>query len=452
MNQAHPEDSEPTDEGAITRPRLEIAVALVVCVLVMLGPLIYIQGEYEAFVSEKGAPLEGAAGAGLALAVVFRTVSRTVLRTVIRTSARAGMRASLKGLFRSAVRTGMRSSTANIVKTASQKLPSRTPPPTIRAANIQSLLFASVLLYVSWVIVIGVGQPYTNLLDKDASIAQAEAVALEEEQVLAALYEQARAAYDAEQAYLQLQEQYRDLRVALKGARDSETQQQLEDEITRINLDLTLAERELAEALKASGNRKVAPDEDSLPEVIPRFPWMKKLQDELFTYAPYPGKTAWSSPVIWLGGLAMVLPMWFIFFVQLLWVRRQGLVIRHETGIDGGLIQLYFAGAFSFMPLTSDTIVVGADDVQRGRTAIVGLISPVIVGLALWVLWRVTGQTAILFLADAFIMYPMIQIFPLSPLEGLYAWRYSRVVWTILFIAIMALFLFVGSEALRNVI
>ena len=113
---------------------------------------------------------------------------------------------------------------------------------------------------------------------------------------------------------------------------------------------------------------------------------LSKTLDWLYTYAPFPGNTSWSSMVIWLGGIIMFLPLWVIFFVQSFWARREGKQLILETGPIGGVIQLYFAGAFSFMPLTSDVIVPNASTASRGRIAAVGLIVPTILAGALWYL------------------------------------------------------------------
>ena len=117
---------------------IERGIAFVLCILVLLLPMIYIEHGYDAFTSEHGEAREGAAGAGLALAVVFRTVSRTVLRTIVRTSARAGVRASLKGAIKNAARTAIRQKTKNAAKQLAldqQKA---------RVSNLKSMGFASV--------------------------------------------------------------------------------------------------------------------------------------------------------------------------------------------------------------------------------------------------------------------------------------------------------------------
>ena len=363
----------PADSEARTSPRrTETAVALLLCAAVFLGPLVYIQGEYDAFTATYGEAREGAATAGLALAVVFRTVSRTVLRTVIRTSARAGMRASLKSVLRSGARVALRGNSAGIVKRITDLIPDDPGPGSgddsvsISAQNLRSLLFASALLYASWVIVVGLGQPYTALLNREQSLAAEEVARAAEEAELAEMYEKGRIAWEMEQEVLRLQQEYLDLRVARKAERDINEQDRLQDEVNSKLLELNAAQFESEQAFEAAGERRIAPDELTLQQELSRFPQMTALKDVLFTYAPYPGETRWRSPVIWLGGLAMVIPLWFIYAVQLAVARQRGAVLRHETGVDGGFIQLYFAGAFSFMPLTSDVILDETGDAEQG--------------------------------------------------------------------------------------
>ena len=156
--------------------------------------------------------------------------------------------------------------------------------------------------------------------------------------------------------------------------------------------------------------------------------------------------------VLWLGGLVMVLPLWLMYFVQDMAARKRGRVLRHETGVDGGFIQLYFAGAFSFMPLTSDVIVEDATPAERGRIALAGISVPTILAVLVWLGWKLTGMPIMVFIADALLIYPMVQVFPLSPLEGIHLWRWNRLVWFVLFVIIMFLFMVPGSEALRSVI
>ena len=147
----------------------------------------------------------------------------------------------------------------------------------------------------------------------------------------------------------------------------------------------------------------------------------------------------------------MVLPLWFIFLMQNWYANRKGAILEHQTEWIGGGIQLYFAGAFSFMPLTSD-VIVDTDTRTRGEIALMGLIPPTFLSIGLWFLWKSTGEPLVLFCADAFLLFPMVQIFPLEPLEGIYVWRWKKLYWFCAFVLIMGMFLFAGSEALKSVI
>jgi hypothetical protein len=164
------------------------------------------------------------------------------------------------------------------------------------------------------------------------------------------------------------------------------------------------------------------------------------------------GETPWDSMLIWIGGFVITLPLWFIYFVQSWAARRENLEFRHETGPIGGGIQLYFAGAFSFMPLTSDVEVPSANEKQRSRIALYGLYPPAILSLLIWFVWQNTGDARALFLSDAFLIFPMVQCFPLSPLEGIYVWRYNKLLWLCTFCFIMSLFMIVASAGLKGVI
>lgn len=437
---------------------VETSIAAALCAVAMLGPIIYIQYKYEAFISTEGDIKEGAAGATLALAVVMRTVSRTVLRTMVRTSARAGLKASMRGALRAGARAATRGFFASAFRGGFGKLltdgnkPKPTDPAGIRKANYKSLLFGSSLLYASWVIVIGMGQPFSSLLSAEGAAAVEE----EEGRVRAeTLQSDERVPPEVEAWHAQLvvaekKELFTEARRAYKGARGVDARDRAQADLILAQGTLTEAQGDFSELLVASNGRVAAPEEPE-EELSPTA--VDDLADYLYTYAPYPGQTDWSSPVIWAGGVVWVLPLWFVFFVQGIAARRKGLILRHETGVDGGFIQLYFAGAFSFMPLTSDVIIEGTQE-DKGQISVVGLMVPTMLSLLLWAVWKVTGgvHMPILLAADAFLIYPMVQTFPLNPLDGVQVWRWSRWRWFVVFGFVMSVFMFVGSEGLKNVI
>jgi len=427
-----------------------LLIALVIAAAAMLGPLLFFDTAWREYVTEHGGIREGAAATGAGFAFAFaaalRTVSRTVLRTLTRTTARAGLKVTLKSLARSAVRTGGRSIATSVSAHVAGRADGPQPPKDedTGSGNIKSLLFASALLFVSWVVVVGVGQPFDGLLDREQSIAQMETAAAELAE------EQARLArvLDFEGLAWNAMERVRFARGRLDAARATG----VDAEITEASAELTEANAVLAEALVKSGGRIAQPAAEMAAAALPQVAQPGFFQ-RLFTYAPFKGATPWSSPVLWGGGLVMVLPLWLIYGVQAFVARRRGVVLQHATAIDGGLLQLYFAGAMSFMPLTSDVFVGGTDE-DRGRVAIASLLFPTLFGCALWTVWKVTGEGSpwVLFAADAFLLYPMVQVFPLQPLDGFDLWEWSRARWFGVFVAVLVAFVFLGSEGLKHVI
>ena len=433
--------SEPIEQQEST---IERGIALFLCALVLLLPMIYIEHGYDAFTSEHGEAREGAAGAGLALAVVFRTVSRTVLRTIVRTSARAGVRASLKGAIKNAARTAIRQKTKDAAKqlAADQKK--------ARASNLKSMMFASGLLYVSWVIVIGFGQPFSSLLNKDDSLAREAQELREQQELKERMKKPAIEAWQKKQALMDAESEKDELMLEIKMERDGDKRGLLQAELQIVKDKIINANYEFTQAFERSGELLANPN-DIYAEEPPGDPTVSEWVDYLMTYAPFPGKTAWSSPLIWIGGAIMVIPLWVIFFVQSTMCRTRKVIMDHQTEWIGGGIQLYFAGAFSFMPLTSD-VVIDTTPAKRSQIALGGLIVPTLIAMALWLTWKETNQPWILFCSDAFLLYPMVQVFPLNPLEGIFVWRHSKFQWLLSFIVIMGMFMLVSSEALKNVI
>ena len=438
---------------------LELAFAVVICALAMFLPIFIIEHGYQEFTQKHGIVREGAAGAALALAVVLRTVSRTVLRTIVRTSARAGLKAGIKGAMHTMMRVATRTLFASFIKTAvgdrvSSGHAENEDATTRGRANLRSLLLASGLLYASWVIVIGFGQPFGSLMNAEqaaaAQEAEANALALAVAEAKSNRQQPDITAWELDQRRDTLRDAVRAKRLELKAERELDAQTKFANELSDLNSELTVVQTELSDALILSGNRMTAPTSE---EKRRKRKAAAELERWLFTHAPYPGPTPWSSPLIWGGAVLFVLPLWFIYYVQSGSARRLGVRIRHETGIDGGLIQLYFAGATSFMPLSSDVVVEGTT-AERGRVSLVGLVAPTAVSIALWLTWKLTGGTIqpILLASDAFLIYPMVQSFPLSPLDGNHVFRWHRGIWLVVFLVVMSAFLFMGSEGLKNVI
>jgi hypothetical protein len=296
--------------------------------------------------------------------------------------------------------------------------------------------------------VVGLGQPFTDLKTMEQAEAAAEQEAEDRRKVIEKRRGPALAAFAAQGKVDGIAERIREVMKNLKMERSQEGQRKLETELIILAHEEDDAKDALVGALERSNNGVLDPEElKKTPVATPT----DKMFERFFARAPYPGATPWSSRVIWLGGLVVLLPLWFIYFAQSTVAKRLGTVLRHETGIDGGVIQLYFAGAFSFMPLTSDVIIEG-DDTTKGKVALAGLLAPAFLAMALWGGWKATGITELLFAADAFLIYPMVQTFPLDPLDGVRVWRWNKLIWFAVFLFIMSGFLLAGSEGLKNVI
>ena len=422
----------------------ELLLALIFGAVVMLGPMIYIQSEYELFISEHGGIKEGAAGATLVLAVILRTVTRSLLRTAVRAGARAGLKATTKRLVQVWLRFASRVLFSQIFAKFfdGDPKPKSTDPKVVARSNLKSLAFASVLLYASWAIVLGFGQPFASLMtEEDAVVAEAmEAEELAQlQQELAERIPPEVDAYNKEAVLREKREAVIVLRDRVRaGERDIESERRMAE------VALGNANAEFAEALALAKGRIMPPDAQPPPQEAPP-------EAMSVVRAPFPGHIPWSSPVIWLGAVIGVLPMWLIYFVQNGAARRMGVLLRHETGIDGGVIQLYFAGAASFMPLTSDVEVEGTV-AQRGKVSLVGLFVPAVVAACIWAGWNATGNNWILLVADLFLIYPMVQVFPLKPLDGSDVWAWSRPAWFGIFALVMGCFMVLGSEGLKGVI
>jgi len=429
----------------------EAIFAVIICILAMFLPVLLIERGYENFVSVHGLVREGAAGTTLALAVILRMV----MRNIIRTSARAGLRAGVKSATSGVLRVATRNLFASFFKTAAgERLSSGHTADEDSVSrlrnNIKSLMVASVLLYISWVIVIGLGQPFSDLMTAQQAAAAEEIETEALTRARANSKQPGIIAWELDFKRNGLREAVIAKRQELKSARNLEEQDRIADELAGLNADLTVAQTELSDALMKSGGHMTHPD-DAVKKKERKE--VAKLQSWLFTRSPYTGHIPWSSPVIWAAAALFVVPLWFVYFVQSGVARRLGVPLRHETGIDGGLIQLYFAGAFSFMPLSSDVVIRGTS-AERGRISLAGILVPMALSITLWLIWKLSGETMqpVLLASDAFLIYPMVQCFPLDPLDGIRLYRWHRGIWLAVFVFVMATFVFMGSEGLKNVI
>lgn len=126
---------------------------------------------------------------------------------------------------------------------------------------------------------------------------------------------------------------------------------------------------------------------------------------------------------------------------------RFGVQLNLSTRVDGLLLQAYFTGAGSFLPITTDVEYQG-DARGRAWTAGLSLGSLLLSGAALKGLAFATGWWGLSFASAMFLLYAFVFSFPLQPLGGRDVWEHSRLAWAGLFGLILFTFQMTVPESL----
>lgn len=126
--------------------------------------------------------------------------------------------------------------------------------------------------------------------------------------------------------------------------------------------------------------------------------------------------------------------------IHRLWARRLGVRVRYRTEIDGLLLQGYFTGAGSFLPLTTDVDYEGDEEAKR-ELALRSILSLFALHLVLFWGGDRFGSRHLVFLGSMFLIYCFVYCFPIRPLEGSFVWARSKLQWALLTLPILAAFL-----------
>lgn len=113
--------------------------------------------------------------------------------------------------------------------------------------------------------------------------------------------------------------------------------------------------------------------------------------------------------------------------------------VQYRTQLDGLLLQGYFTGAASFLPLTTDVEYHGSPR-AKARLALGTLAGLMLVHLGLFAAARATASPHLLLAASGVLMYAFVFSFPLSPLEGHYLWQRSKLLWVAVWLPILLTF------------
>ena len=121
--------------------------------------------------------------------------------------------------------------------------------------------------------------------------------------------------------------------------------------------------------------------------------------------------------------------------------RLVGVGTRYRTEIDGLLLQAYFTGAGSFLPLTTDVDYEGTER-GKGLMATVSILGMFVIHLVLVLAGEQLGSDHLVFLGYMFLIYAFVYVFPIKPLEGHFIWSVSRWQWLLITLPILGSFLY----------
>lgn len=135
----------------------------------------------------------------------------------------------------------------------------------------------------------------------------------------------------------------------------------------------------------------------------------------------------------------VVVPLFAYALVHKVMGRMFGVEIRYRTDFEGLLLQGYFTGAGSFLPMTTDVEYTGTVR-SGGWVASSSLLSMLLLHVVCVFAGEHFGNAHIQFLGAAFLVYAFLFVFPIAPLEGICIWRASRLLWVLVAAPILAAF------------
>jgi hypothetical protein len=110
------------------------------------------------------------------------------------------------------------------------------------------------------------------------------------------------------------------------------------------------------------------------------------------------------------------------------------------TEIDGLLLQGYFTGAGSFLPLTTDVEYDG-DQLNKCKLAASSLIGMLAFFGLFYLIGAIAGIASVSFLSSMFLVYCFVYCFPIQPLEGYFIWSYNKSAWLAITLPILLAFI-----------
>jgi hypothetical protein len=136
----------------------------------------------------------------------------------------------------------------------------------------------------------------------------------------------------------------------------------------------------------------------------------------------------------------------------LFWLSRNDtLSVDVQTPMDGVLLQAYFTGALSYLPLSSDITLKG-DKSAKGQCAAAAMVALIIVSLFFDTVGILLEFDILRCWGAHLLLYSFVVSFPLKPLSGADVFAYNRVLWTAIFVLNMLCFLLNIPDAFYEIL
>lgn len=129
-------------------------------------------------------------------------------------------------------------------------------------------------------------------------------------------------------------------------------------------------------------------------------------------------------------------------YALLHWIfgRKFGVKTIYCTEIDGLILQGYFTGAGSFLPMTTDIEYYG-EKAANCKLAVSGLLGMFCFFWVFYIAGELLDMGSLNFLSSMFLIYCFVYCFPIEPLEGYIVWSSSKLLWVGITLPILLAFM-----------
>lgn len=128
-----------------------------------------------------------------------------------------------------------------------------------------------------------------------------------------------------------------------------------------------------------------------------------------------------------------------------------GATVKLRTTWEAVLLQAYFTGSGSYLPLATDSEIEGPSW-ARVRLAYVSLGGLLALHLLCTFAGRQSGSDALEYLGAMFLIYSFVFSFPIAPLDGYYIWAQSKLLWVLTWAPLLGCFIWNLPERLHAIL